>query len=64
MKPTILQFFECDHLPDHLREISVPFKELAAQIANRFPENAERSVCLRKLLEAKDCAVRSVLVKD
>lgn len=64
MKPTILQFFECDHLPDHLREISVPFKELAAQITNRLPENAERSVCLRKLLEAKDCAVRSTLVKD
>lgn len=63
MKPTILKFFECDHLPDHLREISVPFKELATQIAHRFPENAERSVCLRKLLEAKDCAVRSVLVK-
>lgn len=29
-----------------------------------FPRNPERTMVLRKLLEAKDCAVRAVLYKD
>lgn len=30
----------------------------------RLPRNAERTTALRKLLEAKDCAVRAVLFKE
>lgn len=60
----MLQFFEYEHLPEHLQAVSLPFAELAHQIVNTLPSNPERTVALRKLLEAKDCAVRAVLFKE
>lgn len=57
----VLQFFKCDHLPSHLREVSQPFCDLAQLIAARLPANPETTVALRKLLEAKDAAVRAVI---
>jgi hypothetical protein len=57
----MLQFFAYEHLPPKLAEVSKPFHELAMRIVERLPMNAERTVALRKLLEAKDCAVRAVL---
>jgi hypothetical protein len=36
---------------------------LAEQIVETLPRNPERTVALRKLLEAKDCAVRAALYK-
>jgi hypothetical protein len=63
MEP-LLQFFLFDHLPPHLQEISKPFWSLATHIASTLPRNPERTVALRKLLEAKDCAVRAFLWKD
>ena len=59
----ILQFFKYDHLKPHLAEVSRPFGELAAFVAQMLPRNPERTVALRKLLEAKDCAVRARLYK-
>lgn len=56
----LLKFFEYSHLPERLQVVSKPFGELAIAIANG-PQNAEATVALRKLLEAKDCAVRSQL---
>jgi hypothetical protein len=58
----ILQFFAYDHLPEKLREVSRPFGELAAVVA-KLPQNPERTVALRKLLEAKDAAVRAALAQ-
>jgi hypothetical protein len=58
----VLQFFAFAHLPPHLQEVSKPFCELAEKIADG-PNNAEATVALRKLLEAKDAAVRAVLFK-
>lgn len=58
----VLQFFAFSHLPPHLQEVSKPFCELAEKIADG-PSNAESTVALRKLLEAKDAAVRAVLFK-
>ena len=55
------QFFKYDHLPPELQAVSKPFCELAAQLIDRLPSNPERSVALRKLLEAKDAAVRAKL---
>lgn len=55
----ILRFFAWAHLPEALQGISRPFGELAAQIVLTLPRNAERTAALRKLLEAKDCAVRA-----
>jgi hypothetical protein len=59
----ILQFFSFEHLPPHLQEVSRPFSELATAVVASAPRNPERSVALRKLLEAKDAAVRAVLAK-
>ena len=55
----IMQFFEFGHLPEHLKEISRPFAELAQHIMRTIPKNPERTVALRKLLEGKDAAVRA-----
>ena len=59
----ILQFFSFSHLPPHLQEASRPFSEMADRIVNTLPRNPERTVALRKLLEAKDAAVRALLAK-
>ncbi len=58
----ILQFFAWAHLPENLQVVSRPFAALAALIVSLCPRNAERSVALRKLLEAKDAAVRAALM--
>lgn len=62
-KPTdrMLQFFRYEHLPEHLREASRPFCELAHRVVEKYPSNPERTVTLRRLLEAKDAAVRTLL---
>lgn len=59
----LLQFFAYQHLPPHLQEVSKPFHDLADQVFMTLPKNAERSTALRKLLEAKDCAVRARLAR-
>lgn len=59
----MLQFFSFNHLPDNLRVISAQFYELAIYIVEHLDRNPERTVALRKLLEAKDCAVRAALYK-
>lgn len=58
------QFFRFAHLPVPLQAVSKPFAQLAAQIVATLPSNPERTVALRKLLEAKDCAVRAVLYEE
>ena len=60
----LLQFFKYEHLPEDLRFISRPFAELAHAMADELPDNAERTTALRKLLEAKDCAVRAKIFKQ
>lgn len=61
----VLQFFAYEHLPTRLQEISRPFCELARALVGNgpvgVPRNPERTVALRKLLEAKDGAVRAAL---
>lgn len=73
----ILQFFAYEHLPAHLATISRPFCDLAYAIVygdnhektgtvssgGPIPRNPERTVALRKLLEAKDAAVRALVAK-
>lgn len=61
MTERLLQFFTYAHLPEGLREASRPFCELAETVVRDFPQTPERTVCLRKLLEAKDAAVRTRL---
>ncbi len=57
----ILRYFHYTHLPPTLRDVSREFARLARHVIDTVPRNAERSAGLRKLLEAKDCAVRAVI---
>lgn len=57
----LLSYFEYAHLTDTLAAVSRPFGEVAARLVGVLPACAERTVGLRKLLEAKDCAVRASL---
>jgi hypothetical protein len=54
----LLQFFTYTH--PELADVSRPFAKLAEEIVG----NPERAVGLRKLLEAKDGAVRAKLYKS
>lgn len=55
----IMQFFRFDHLPVEKQGTSRPFAELAEHVHATLPRNPERTMALRKLLEAKDAAVRA-----
>jgi hypothetical protein len=71
----IMQFFAYTHLPPHLQAVSKPFCDMARRMVDGecnidgdvvhapLPRNPERTVALRKLLEAKDAAVRALLAK-
>lgn len=55
-----MKYFAYEHLPEHLQRISKPFADLATEVAGG-PDNSETRMALRKILEAKDCAVRAYL---
>lgn len=66
----LLQFFEYKHLSPDMQAVSKPFCELAHKLCDGsinpdkpVPSNPERTMALRKLLEAKDCAVRALIFK-
>ena len=61
MQDRIMQFFAYEHLKPELAEVSKPFGLLAHAIVATVPQNPERTVALRKLLEAKDAAVRAMV---
>lgn len=64
MQEPILQFFEYGHLSPELAIVSKQFHELAHELVKNLPRNPERTVALRKLLEAKDAAVRAKFFKE
>ncbi|MCY1043316.1 hypothetical protein OV208_18510 [Corallococcus sp. bb12-1] len=71
----ILKYFKHAHLPPHLAAVSKPFSDIAhalvagdntpesgtVTMGGPLPRNPERAMALRKLLEAKDCAVRALV---
>lgn len=57
----MMKWFEFAHLPARLRETSARFWDIACQIVATVDPGPERTVALRKLLEAKDAAVRATL---
>ena len=59
----LMQFFSYKHLPEHLQETSKKFHDLAVWITENAPQNPEQTTALRKVLEAKDCAVRAHIFK-
>lgn len=74
MNEPIMQYFAYEHLPPKLQAVSKPFCVLAQNIVGvtaqadtpdfPLPRNPERTVALRKLLEAKDAAVRAAIAKE
>ena len=61
MPTTTIKYFQYDHLPADLREVSKPLAELAHLMEETLPDGPEKSAGMRKLLEAKDCFVRAQL---
>ena len=57
----MLRWFEFDHLPEDIRDVSEEFCVLANRLVLMVPRSPERTVALRKLLESKDAAVRAAL---
>ncbi|MEM0907371.1 MAG: hypothetical protein AAGJ94_08410 [Pseudomonadota bacterium] len=58
---TIMKWFEFRHLPSHLKAVSQPFHDFAEYLCETIEPGPERTIALRKLLEAKDAAVRAVV---
>lgn len=58
----MLRWFAYSHLPGELQEVSRTFHDVAHHLAQSLVDSAERSATLRKLLEAKDCAVRAKIL--
>lgn len=56
-----LEYFDYDHLPLYLRPTSAWFYSLAHKIAGLDGNKDEIEVALRKLLEAKDATIRSIV---
>ena len=61
MPSTTIKYFKYEHLNGEAREISKQMAELAEKMEAALPDGPEKSAGMRKLLEAKDCFVRSVL---
>jgi len=60
----LMQFFDYDDAPWSTKGILAgAFLSMACAIARQCPRNAERTVALRKLLEARDCAMRAAVMK-
>lgn len=58
----IMRYFSYEHLPEgYLQSTSRAFAELAKKVEGGLPNGPEKSTALRKLLEAKDAAVRAAL---
>lgn len=56
------QLFAYSHLPEHLQAVSFPFAQLAGELLGALKDGPELSAALRKLVEAKDCAVRQAVI--
>lgn len=57
----VMKQFRRAHLPDHLAEVSRSCANLAEHMVSMLPDSPELTVALRKLLEAKDCFVRTAV---
>jgi hypothetical protein len=58
----MLRWFDWEHLAgDSARDMAWHFQTLAYTVVNNIDRGPERTVALRKLLEAKDAAIRAVI---
>lgn len=57
----MMTWFAYAHLPPQFQTVSRPFFQLATLMCTTLQPGPERTAGLRKLLEAKDCAVRALV---
>ena len=57
----MMKWFAFGHLPEHLQAVSAKFYDVACSMCALVQSGPERTVALRKLLEAKDAAVRATI---
>ncbi len=57
----VLKFFGYGHLPPYLAYVSESFHTLAWDLVRELDGGQETAAGLRKLLEAKDCFVRTAV---
>jgi hypothetical protein len=57
----MVKWFGYTHLPDHLQKVSAHFGGLALWMLDNLPAGPEATEAMRKLLEAKDAAVRAAI---
>lgn len=57
----IARWFEYRHLTGQALATSKRFHDFAEQLIEALPDGPELTAGLRKLLEAKDCAVRAAI---
>lgn len=55
----LIKWFDNPNLPTEVRLVSHVFAKAAKEIDLILPGSAEKTVAMRKLLEAKDAAVRA-----
>jgi hypothetical protein len=55
------KWFGYTHLPEHLQQVSAHFAGLALWMLDNIQAGPEATVSMRKLLEAKDAAVRAFM---
>lgn len=55
----LIQLLRCDNLPEHLQHICKPFWDLATRIVQEIPTGTQRTLALLKLLESRDCVMRT-----
>lgn len=55
----LMRWFSFNHLVGTPRIIGMHFSDFAAALDDILPDGAEKTVCLRKLLEARDAALRA-----
>lgn len=58
----LMTFFKYSHLPEHLQNVAAPCSELAREMVSELKEGTQLVAGLQKLIEAKDCFVRSAVV--
>lgn len=61
IEPTqnIRQFFEVEETSPEIKPLAKPFHDLSELIISTLPNNPERLMALRKLLESRDAALRA-----
>lgn len=58
---SLMRYFSYEHLTEPMRGTARAFKSMAKHVDDSLPNCSEKTVALRKLLEAKDAAVRASL---